>query len=71
MPVSEGEIYVDGDLMTEPREGVSMVFQHFGLFPWKTVRQNVGYGLKLAGVSKPEIDQKSAPLYQISGPRRV
>ena len=49
MPVSEGEIYVDGDLMTEPREGVSMVFQHFGLFPWKTVRQNVGYGLKLAG----------------------
>ena len=58
MPVSEGEIYVDGDLMTEPREGVSMVFQHFGLFPWKTVRQNVGYGLKLAGVSKSEIDQK-------------
>lgn len=58
MPVSEGEIRIDGDLVTEPREGVSVVFQHFGLFPWKTVRQNVGYGLKLAGTSKSVIDQK-------------
>jgi len=39
-----------------------MVFQHFGLFPWKTVEQNVAYGLKLAGVSKSEI-QKKVPEY--------
>ena len=58
MPVSEGEIRIEGDLMTQPREGVAMVFQHFGLFPWKTVSQNVGYGLKLAGVSKAEIGEK-------------
>jgi NitT/TauT family transport system ATP-binding protein len=58
MPVSEGEIRIEGDLMTTPREGVAMVFQHFGLFPWKTVTQNVGYGLKLAGVSKAEINEK-------------
>ena len=58
MPVSEGEIRIEGELITEPREGVAMVFQHFGLFPWKTVSQNVGYGLKLAGVSKAEINEK-------------
>ena len=58
MPVTEGEIRIEGDLITTPREGVAMVFQHFGLFPWKTVAQNVGYGLKLAGVSKAEIDEK-------------
>lgn len=58
LPVSEGEIRIEGELMTTPREGVAMVFQHFGLFPWKTVFQNVGYGLKLAGASKAEIAEK-------------
>jgi NitT/TauT family transport system ATP-binding protein len=58
MPSTEGEIKIEGDLMTQPREGVAMVFQHFGLFPWKTVSQNVGYGLKLAGAAKSEIAEK-------------
>ncbi|MCZ6586685.1 MAG: ATP-binding cassette domain-containing protein, partial [Alphaproteobacteria bacterium] len=31
LPVSEGEIRIEGELMTTPREGVAMVFQHFGL----------------------------------------
>ncbi|MDA0239725.1 MAG: ABC transporter ATP-binding protein [Proteobacteria bacterium] len=62
LPVSEGTIAIDGQTITEPREGVSMVFQHFGLFPWKTVRHNVGYGLKLAGAPKTEIDEK-VPYY--------
>lgn len=33
---------------------VSMVFQQFGLLPWRTVRENVGLGLELAGLSKAE-----------------
>ena len=35
---------------------IAMVFQSFGLLPWRTVRQNVGLGLELAGRPKPEID---------------
>ena len=31
-------------VVTEPIAGVAMVFQHFGLFPWKTVYDNVAYG---------------------------
>jgi NitT/TauT family transport system ATP-binding protein len=58
LPTTEGEIRIEGELITQPREGVAMVFQHFGLFPWKTVTQNVGYGLKLAGVGKAELAEK-------------
>jgi NitT/TauT family transport system ATP-binding protein len=58
IPLTEGGITMDGEPITAPREGVAMVFQHFGLFPWKTVFQNVAYGLKLAGASRAEIDEK-------------
>lgn len=58
LPLSDGEIQVEGERVTGPREGVAMVFQHFGLFPWKTVFQNVAYGLKLAGCSSAEIAEK-------------
>lgn len=40
------------DLRRVRRECVSMVFQQFGLLPWRTVRDNVGLGLELAGMSK-------------------
>ena len=55
IPVSEGEVRIDGVRVDEPLPGVAMVFQHFGLFPWKTVAQNVGYGLRMAGIDKREI----------------
>jgi len=37
---------------------VSMVFQQFGLLPWRTVRENVGLGLELAGQTKAERNDK-------------
>lgn len=36
------------------KQCVSMVFQQFGLLPWRTVEENVGFGLELAGVPKNE-----------------
>jgi glycine betaine/proline transport system ATP-binding protein len=39
------------DLLKVRRECVAMVFQQFGLLPWRTVRENVGLGLELAGQS--------------------
>ncbi|MEP5201445.1 MAG: choline ABC transporter ATP-binding protein [Paracoccaceae bacterium] len=36
------------------RSEIAMVFQQFGLLPWRTVRENVGLGLELAGMSKSE-----------------
>ncbi len=37
---------------------VSMVFQQFGLLPWRTVAENVGFGLEVAGVPKTEREKK-------------
>jgi ABC-type nitrate/sulfonate/bicarbonate transport system ATPase subunit len=53
-----GRIAIDGSPVGGPRRNVAMVFQHFGLMPWKRVRENVGYGLELAGVSRPTVDER-------------
>jgi NitT/TauT family transport system ATP-binding protein len=49
-----GEISVDGNPVTGPGTDRILLFQELGLFPWLTVRQNVEFGLKMAGVSKLE-----------------
>jgi NitT/TauT family transport system ATP-binding protein len=51
----EGRIVAEGETVTAPRPNMAMVFQHFGLFPWKTVFANVAYGLSLRGVAEAEI----------------
>ncbi len=56
VPLSAGRILFDGAPVTAPPSRMAMVFQHFGLFPWKTVEANVAYGLRLAGVSRPKAD---------------
>jgi NitT/TauT family transport system ATP-binding protein len=49
-----GEISVDGSPVNGPGTDRILLFQELGLFPWLTVRQNVEFGLKMAGVSKTE-----------------
>ncbi len=58
LPHDTGEIRVGDQRVEEPIPGIAMVFQHFGLFPWKTVYENVAYGLRMAGGSKADIEHK-------------
>jgi NitT/TauT family transport system ATP-binding protein len=58
LPVDGGEILVGRERVENPIAGVAMVFQHFGLFPWKTVTENVAYGLRMAGASKADIERR-------------
>ena len=67
LPHDAGEIRVGDQRVEEPIPGVAMVFQHFGLFPWKTVFDNVAYGLRMAGGSKAEIDRKVPEFIKMVG----
>jgi NitT/TauT family transport system ATP-binding protein len=49
-----GEIRVDGKAVTAPGRDRCMVFQQFGLLPWRTVLGNVEFGLEIEGVSRDE-----------------
>ncbi len=54
---TEGEILIDGELVNEmpPRDrDVAMVFQNYGLYPHMTVRENIGYPLKIRGMKRDE-----------------
>ena len=56
--LSGGELLVDGKPVTAPPDGVAMVFQHFGLLPWKTVYDNAAFGLAMAGASAAQIKSR-------------
>ncbi|MSP38856.1 MAG: ABC transporter ATP-binding protein [Deltaproteobacteria bacterium] len=62
-----GEILIDGAAVTEPRPDVAMVFQHFGLFPWKRLDENIAYGLELRGGSKSAIEATVARYLELMG----
>jgi NitT/TauT family transport system ATP-binding protein len=55
---SSGHVLIDGQTVSSPRPGVAIVFQHFGLLPWKTVENNVAFGLKIAGVSRQQLAER-------------
>lgn len=67
LPHDAGEVLVGDQLVIEPIAGVAMVFQHFGLFPWKTVFENIAYGLRMAGASKAEIERKVPEILKMVG----
>jgi spermidine/putrescine ABC transporter ATP-binding subunit len=59
---SEGQILIDGqDMAGVPpnKRPVNMVFQSYAVFPHMSVLDNVGYGLKIAGVAKSEIRERA------------
>jgi NitT/TauT family transport system ATP-binding protein len=56
--LSAGELLVANKPVTKPPDGVAMVFQHFGLLPWKTVFDNAAFGLAMAGESRERIKER-------------
>jgi glycine betaine/proline transport system ATP-binding protein len=78
--VSRGQVMVrDGDRTVDVvscddatlrrlrQKQVAMVFQQFGLLPWRTVEENVGFGLELAGVPDAERRERVAKQLKLVG----
>jgi NitT/TauT family transport system ATP-binding protein len=65
---SGGEIRLDGRVVDRPGPDRAFVFQHDSLFPWRTVAQNVGYGLELQGrLGRQEIRERVQRLIELVG----
>ncbi|WP_170415892.1 sn-glycerol-3-phosphate ABC transporter ATP-binding protein UgpC [Ruegeria atlantica] len=59
--ITSGEIRIGEERANEKEpmdRDIAMVFQNYALYPHMSVRQNMGYGLKIAGLPKDQIDQK-------------
>jgi len=67
LPVETGSISVDGIPVVGPGPDRGIVFQHFALFPWKTVRGNVLYGLERQGMRKEEREKRAMDFIQLVG----
>jgi NitT/TauT family transport system ATP-binding protein len=55
-----GSIAIGEDVVTGPDPRVAVVFQHFGLFPWKSVYRNVALPLQIARTERSELDRRVA-----------
>lgn len=73
---TSGSVEIDGqditglnrnELRAARRDKISMVFQHFALFPHRTVGQNAGYGLEVKGMSRAERDERVSTALDLAG----
>ncbi len=73
---SAGSVLIDGEdlarmdkhkLRETRRKKLSMVFQKFGLFPYRTILENAGYGLEVQGIDKKEIQERAFKALQMVG----
>lgn len=56
--IDHGEITIGTERVTGPSDRVAVVFQHFGLFPWKTVRKNIALPLQARKLPRDEIARR-------------
>jgi NitT/TauT family transport system ATP-binding protein len=64
---SRGSIHVDGAPVAGPHPDRGLVFQQHTLFPWKTVLDNVAFGLKMQGVGRRERRERARELLGLVG----
>jgi NitT/TauT family transport system ATP-binding protein len=65
--LTSGVLLLEGQPVEGPLPGVAMVFQHFALFPWKSLWGNIAYGLKVRHYPRAEIERRVAEAIELVG----
>ena len=66
----DGRLFMRGDditAMPTDKRGMGVVFQNYALFPHKTVAENIGFGLRMRQVPKPQIEERVGDMLDIVG----
>ncbi|WP_182013681.1 ABC transporter ATP-binding protein [Haloquadratum walsbyi] len=66
MPTN-GEVRLAGNTVTGPGTDRGMVFQEYGLFPWRTVQENVAFGLEEQGAVEPNRSRRVDEMLELVG----
>jgi len=67
IPATGGRVLVDGEVVTRPGPDRAVVFQDASLLPWRTVLNNVCYGLECLGVGGREAKERAGRLISLVG----
>ncbi len=67
IPISEGQILIDGEEADPKRHNISFVFQEPTCLPWRTVRDNVAYGMEVKGLPRDQIEERLTHILELVG----
>ena len=67
MPVTDGAILIDGEEANPKRHNISYVFQEPTCLPWRTVRENVAFGMEVKGVPLQERMERAQAIMDLVG----
>ncbi|MFB6127914.1 MAG: ABC transporter ATP-binding protein [Halolamina sp.] len=66
-PATSGDVLLSGEPVTGPSQDLGIVFQEYHLFPWRTVRGNVAFGLEQAGVEEARRRERVDEMLRLVG----
>lgn len=67
LPPTDGDIFIDGEKADPHKHNISYVFQEPTCLPWRTVSDNVAYGMEVKGVPKTERDERVRKIMALVG----
>ena len=62
-----GKVLIDGTAIDRPNPKMGMIFQDYSLYPWRTVNENIAFGLELRGVGKDQRDEIAERYIALAG----
>jgi ABC-type nitrate/sulfonate/bicarbonate transport system ATPase subunit len=67
IPTTEGNIFIDGEEANPKKHNISFVFQEPTCMPWRTVRENVAYGMEVKHFPKEKIEERLKYILDLVG----